>query len=210
MKLQVALDMVNLQSAKEIVKEVENSIDIIEVGTPFVIEEGLRAVKEMKSEFPKLSVFADLKIMDAGQIESKSAFEAGADIVSVLGTSDDATIRSCVDVAKHYNRSVLVDMINVHDLEKRAAEIDSLGVDYICVHTAFDVQNTGKSPLHDLQLVKHVLKHAKAAVAGGVKLETLGQIVAEQPEIIVVGGGITNQDDKGRVAAEMKNIMQKG
>mgnify|MGYP000973834422 CR=1 FL=1 len=210
MKLQIALDMVNLQSAEEIVKEVQNSIDIIEIGTPFVIDEGIRAVRHMKEAFPKLSVFADLKIMDAGRIEAKSAFKAGADIVSVLGASDDETIRSCVAVAKEYSKSVLVDMIDVRDLEKRAAEIDKLGVDYICVHTAFDVQKTGKNPLHDLQLVKRVVKHAKVAVAGGVKLETLPQIADEEPEIVIVGGGITNQSNKGQIAAKMKEIMQKG
>ena len=51
--------------AIEAVKEVEEHIDIVEIGTPVVINEGLRAVKEMKAAFPDVKVLADLKIMDA-------------------------------------------------------------------------------------------------------------------------------------------------
>lgn len=65
MELQLALDLVNIPEAIKVVKEVEEYIDIVEIGTPVVINEGLRAVKEMKDAFPNLKVLADLKIMDA-------------------------------------------------------------------------------------------------------------------------------------------------
>lgn len=65
MQLQLALDLVNIPEAKELVKEVEEYVDIVEIGTPVIINEGLRAVKEIKEAFPHLTVLADLKIMDA-------------------------------------------------------------------------------------------------------------------------------------------------
>ena len=37
-------------------------------------------------------------------------------------------------------------MIYVKDLAKRAYEVDGLGVDYICVHTGYDLQVAGESP----------------------------------------------------------------
>ncbi|OPG93870.1 3-hexulose-6-phosphate synthase, partial [Chryseobacterium mucoviscidosis] len=60
MELQLALDLVNIPEAIKVVKEVEEYIDIVEIGTPVVINEGLRAVKEMKDAFPNLKVLADL------------------------------------------------------------------------------------------------------------------------------------------------------
>ncbi len=44
-------------------------------------------------------VFADLKTMDAGEPEAEIAFEAGADLVSVLGSADDSTIAGAVKAA---------------------------------------------------------------------------------------------------------------
>lgn len=104
MELQLALDLVNIPEAIELVKEVEQYIDVVEIGTPVVINEGLRAVKEIKEAFPQLKVLADLKIMDAGGYEIMKASEAGADIITVLGATDDATIKGAVEEAKNKRR----------------------------------------------------------------------------------------------------------
>ncbi|GJM70492.1 hypothetical protein HMSSN036_27080 [Paenibacillus macerans] len=62
-------------------------------------------------------MLADLKVMDAGAYEVMKAAEAGADIVTILGATDDATIRGAVEEAKKHNTKILVDMINVKDIE---------------------------------------------------------------------------------------------
>lgn len=204
MKLQAALDTLSLEDCVALLSETRGSIDIAEVGTPFVIEEGMRPVREFKEKFPEIEVLADVKIMDAGEYEADKCFEAGADICTVLGVSNNATIEGVVRSAKKHGKKVMVDMIEVPDLAARAAEIDAMGVDYICVHTAFDVQKTGKDPLDDLKVVNKVLKHAKSAVAGGVKLNTIDAIVEEGAEIIVVGGFICNAEDRAATAKELK------
>ncbi|SFL69400.1 3-hexulose-6-phosphate synthase [Paenibacillus sp. 1_12] len=210
MKLQLALDLVNIPDAIKLVKEVEAYIDIVEIGTPIVINEGLHAVKAIKDAYPNLQVLADLKIMDAGGYEVMKASEAGADIITVLGASNDATIKGAVEEARKHGKSILVDMINVKDLEKRAVEIDALGVDYICVHTGYDLQAAGQSPFEELRTVKRVVKNAKTAVAGGIKLGTLPEVIRAQPDLIIVGGGITGQDDKAGTAAEIRQLINQG
>lgn len=210
MKLQLALDLVNIPDAIQLVKEVEAYIDIVEIGTPIVINEGLHAVKAIKDAYPNLQVLADLKIMDAGGYEVMKASEAGADIITVLGASNDATIKGAVEEARKHGKSILVDMINVTDLEKRAVEIDALGVDYICVHTGYDLQATGQSPFEELRTVKRVVKNAKTAVAGGIKLDTLPEVIAAQPDLVIVGGGITGQEDKAGTAAEIRQLINQG
>ncbi|MFD1776890.1 3-hexulose-6-phosphate synthase [Paenibacillus rhizophilus] len=207
MKLQLALDLVDIPGAKEVVAEVADYIDIVEIGTPIVINEGLHAVKAIKDAFPQLTVLADLKIMDAGGYEVMKASEAGADIITVLGVSDDSTIRGAVEEAKKSGKEVLVDLINVKDIKGRAAEVDALGVDYICVHSGYDHQAEGKNSFEDLQAIKSVVKQAKTAIAGGIKLDTLPEVIEAKPDLVIVGGGITGQVDKKAVAAEMKRLV---
>ncbi|MCM3128921.1 MULTISPECIES: 3-hexulose-6-phosphate synthase [unclassified Paenibacillus] len=210
MKLQLALDLVDIPQAIEVVREVEPYIDIVEIGTPVVINEGLRAVKEMKAAYPNLEVLADLKIMDAGGYEIMKASEAGADIITVLGATDDMTIKGAVEEAKKQGKQILVDMINVKDIETRAKEIDELGVDYICVHTGYDLQAVGKNSFEDLQTIKKAVTRAKTAVAGGIKLDSLPEVIAAGPDLVIVGGGITGQEDKKAVAAEMQQLIKQG
>lgn len=54
MELQLALDLVNIPEAIELIKVVEEHIEIVEIGTPVVINEGLHAVKAVKDAFPNL------------------------------------------------------------------------------------------------------------------------------------------------------------
>lgn len=204
MKLQIALDTLTLEECITLMDEVRESVDVIEVGTPFVIEEGMVPVRELKKRYPEKEVLADVKIMDAGEYEADKCFEAGADIVTVLGVSNDATIEGVVKSAKKYGKKVMVDMIAVKNLAQRTEELDQMGVDYICVHTAFDIQSTGKNPLDELMVVNQVVKNAQSAVAGGVKLATIDAIVDEGAGIIVVGGAICNAEDRAAMAKEMK------
>lgn len=209
MKLQAALDTLTLDECLDLLDKTQGAVDVAEVGTPFVIECGMEPVKAIKKAHPEIEVLADAKIMDAGEFEADKCFEAGADIVTVLGVSYDETIEGVVRSAKKYGKKVMVDMIAVPDLAARTAEIDKMGVDYICVHTAFDIQGTGqKDPLEDLKVVNSVIKNAKSAVAGGVKLATVDAIAAENPGIIVVGGAICNAKDPAAMAKEMKVRMK--
>ncbi|MDN4525696.1 3-hexulose-6-phosphate synthase [Fictibacillus fluitans] len=208
MELQLAIDLVNTEEAIQLVKEVEDHIDIVEIGTPVVINEGLGAVKAMKEAFPNLKVLADLKIMDAAGYEVMKASEAGADMITILGAAEDASIQGAVDEAKKQNKKILVDMIAVKDIESRAKELDELGVDYICVHTGYDLQAAGKNSFEDLKAIKRVVKNAKTAVAGGIKLETINEVVEAQPDLVIVGGGITGQDDKKGTAAKIQELIK--
>lgn len=210
MELQLALDLVNIQEGIELVKQVEEYVDIVEIGTPVVINEGLRAVKEMKEAFPSLKVLADLKIMDAAGYEVMKASEAGADIITILGAAEDMSIKGSVEEARKQGKKILVDMIAVKDLETRAKEVDAFGVDYICVHTGYDLQAVGKNSFEDLQTIKRVVKNAKTAVAGGIKLDTLPEVIKAQPDLVIVGGGITGQADIKGTAAQIQKLVKQG
>lgn len=210
MKLQLALDLVDIQGAIALVKEVEEHVDVVEIGTPVVINEGLRAVKEVKAAFPNLTVLADLKIMDAAGYEVGQASAAGADIITILGAAEDESIKGAVAEAKKLGKQILADMIAVKDIAARAKQLDELGVDYICVHTGYDLQAVGKNSFEDLSTIKSVVKQAKTAVAGGIKLETLPEVIKQQPDLVIVGGGITGKEDKKAAAREMQALIKQG
>ena len=124
MKLQIALDDLTLEQALSLMNEIRDYVDIIEIGTPFVYQYGMEAVRVMKQNFPDKEVLADMKIMDAGAYESEEALAVGADYVTVLGVTDNLTIKGCVEAAEKYGKEVVVDMICVPDMPKRIAELD--------------------------------------------------------------------------------------
>lgn len=208
MKLQLALDDITLEKAVELVKKVEEQIDIIEVGTPMVIEYGMEAVRTMKKNFPEKEVLADLKIMDAGYYEAEEALKAGADYITVLGVTDNLTIKGCVDAAAAYSGQVVVDMICVTDLEGRIKKVEELGVDFVSVHIGVDQQAAGRTPIDDLKIMSSTATKAKVSVAGGISVKTIDEYKKYAPDVVIVGSGITHAEDSLIAATELKNAMK--
>ena len=61
MRLQLALDDISLADALGLVEQVRDCLDIVEIGTPLIIEEGLAPVRALKARFPGLEVLADTR-----------------------------------------------------------------------------------------------------------------------------------------------------
>lgn len=206
MKLQIALDDMTLEEALILVSQVKEYIDIIEIGTPFVYEYGMQAVRVMKKRFPDKAVLADMKIMDAGCYEAEQAFRAGADYVTVLGVTDNRTIKGCVEAANKYGKEIVVDMICVDQMEERIPVLEELGVHGLAVHTGTDQQAAGRMPLDDLKIMSSCVKNVKVSVAGGISVETIEEYAQYSPQVVIVGGGICHAQDPEQAA---KGIYQK-
>lgn len=204
-KLQVALDLFSLEDALSVLREVRDYVDIIELGTPLMIAEGACAVSVVKACCPEKMVFADIKVMDAGDVVPRSVVEAGCDMFSVLCVSDDTTLETAIAYAHEHDALVLADMCNVSDLAARAAQVDSMGADYLCCHVGYGRQADGANPIEELQQ----LAGAKTpkAIAGGINLSTFSQAVESDAEIIICGGSIVNAEDRRRAARTMREIL---
>ena len=198
-KLQLALDG-DLSDGLAVLEEAHACVDIVETGTPLVFREGMRAVRVIRAAYPGLRLLSDLKIMDAGGAEADIAFDAGADIVTVLGLSGDETIQGALASAEKGDGQVMVDMMGVADPPQRAAELIALGCDLLCLHTAHDQQTRRGSPWRQLAQVRAAYPALSLAIAGGVSLSLLPQIMPLHPQIVVVGSAITAAEDPGLAA----------
>jgi len=203
--LQVALDLVELDRALVIAGEaVTGGADWLEVGTPLIKSEGVRAITKIRDAFPDHLVIADMKTADTGAIEVEMAAKAGADIVCVLGASDDSVIEESVRAARKYGVNIMADLISVINPSKRSEELEKLGVDYLCAHTGIDQQMTGTDSLELLQKVIGKV-NIPVAAAGGMSEKTASAAVAAGARIVIVGGAIIRSSD---VISSTRRIRQ--
>lgn len=204
MKLQIAVDLADTKRILEIADQIHDVIDIYEVGTPVIMKEGMIPVKTLKQKYPELCVLADTKIVDGGALECKDVCEAGADIITVLALADEETISEVCNVAHHYGRKVLADLICVENIPQKAKQLMDLQVDYIGVHTGVDMQKRGRTPLRDLKELVAVADHSMTAVAGGINLKTIDSYVNLSPEIIIAGSSLYNSGNIRQAVIDMK------
>jgi len=209
MKLQLALDTLSLSESLSLVRDIEPYIDVVEIGTPFLLENGMEAVRIMKEAFPSLEILADTKIMDAGELETRLACEAGSDYVTVLGVTDYLTIEACHATVQRYGATVVVDMICVPDLKTRIQQLETFSGIALAVHTGVDQQKAGRTPLDDLVLMRKHSHHAKIFVAGGINSSTVEKYLPYAPDVLIVGGGICSAADPVAEAKAIHTIIKR-
>ncbi|WP_306461602.1 3-hexulose-6-phosphate synthase [Alkalicoccobacillus porphyridii] len=201
MKLQLALDRLSWDRCFQLTEDVQESIDIIEIGTGVIKEYGMAIVREMRKRYPHHIILADMKICDAGKHEAAQAFEAGADIATVMAFAPQATIIETLETARSLQKEMMVDLLGVTE-PQLVQELVQLGVTFVGLHLGKDQQKQQQIGSELFDLVEGL--SVRTAVAGGVTLKSLPDIIAYQPNVIIVGSGLTKAEDPHTMAKQFK------
>ena len=205
-KLQVAIDLLTTEEALALTAKIAPYIDIIELGTPLIKNAGISVVTAMKKAHPDKLVFADLKTMDAGELEADIAFKAGADLVTILGVAGDATIIGAVKSAKAHGRGIVVDTIGVTDRVKRAKEVIALGAEFVELHAGLDEQWADGYSIQVL-IDEAARAGVPVSIAGGVNLENISDVIKSGVIVAVAGAAIYGAEDPAAAAKALREAI---
>ena len=207
-RLQVALDLLNLDKAIQVASMVASVCDhkrlLFEAGTPLIKKFGMRAVKELSPLFPDIPIVADMKTADVGALEAELAVTSGATYVTVLAQASDETIRSAVEAAHRLGGKVMVDLMSsVGDPILQGERLRKLSADAVCYHVPIDVQKlktvSWGTVMAILKLMK-IIGVGEVAVAGGIGPEVSRKLVEGGADILVVGRYIHSASDPAQAA----------
>ena len=106
----LALDVLNIDEALNIVDNVSNYINTIKIGYPLVLSEGPKTITTIKENFD-CKVIADFKVADIPPTNEKIAnltFELGADALIVHGFVGEDSVKACLDSARAYKKEIFL------------------------------------------------------------------------------------------------------
>ncbi len=214
MKLQVALDLVDIEVAASMAKSLytAGAVDVLEAGTPLIKSTGMYSVARLRSCCRDAIIFADLKTMDAGAIEARMAGDAGADMASVLAVAPLETIVDFTRTAASIGIKSVVDFIGIADVEGRLKDILAAGArpDYVGLHVGIDVQKSAGLTAANLidKAVQIKQKHGiQVTIAGGIDDRIAKSLAGRDIDIVVVGGAITGADDPLSSASRIRRSL---
>jgi 3-hexulose-6-phosphate synthase len=207
MKLQIALDRLSKEECISILAETSPYVDWIEVGTGVIKQYGVSIIEDIKKQFPEKIIVSDMKTCDAGKHEAKQAFEAGADITTVMAYADNQTIIDMLAVAEKHNKRVMVDLLGVKN-NTRVEELKALNVDLVSLHVGKDMQQNTQLHADVFDLVKGI-EDLEVAIAGGINLASLEEVMAKGPNVLIVGSTITSAANPGDIAKQMKGMINR-
>jgi 3-dehydro-L-gulonate-6-phosphate decarboxylase len=208
-KLQLALDTYDLPLALAPLQKAQAYLDVIEVGTILCLSEGMRAVRVIRSLFPEKTLLADVRIVEAGGLISKLAFDAGADWVTVVS---GATLTTAEVVAKEAHKrggEVQIELIDGWPMAAARQWLD-LGIRQVITHRSRDGEVKGELTWEerDFDEIRRLADMGfRVTVTGGVKNEDFALFAGVPVYIFIVGRGIYKADDPQAAAKSTREMM---
>jgi 3-dehydro-L-gulonate-6-phosphate decarboxylase len=210
-QLQIALDYVSLPKALVMAYQVAPEVDIIEIGTPLCKAAGIEAVRAVREICPDKLILADLKTPDVGGLEAAMAFDAGADMMTVIGGAALATVEQALAVARERGKEMLMELTGVRDIMARAVEWQKIGVERIVYHREWDAQSAGREWTEaDKVTIRQLMDMGfKLTVTGGLTLELLPFFADLPVSVLICGRGIREAKDPRAAARDMRLAIAK-
>ncbi|MGE0102511.1 MAG: orotidine 5'-phosphate decarboxylase / HUMPS family protein [Blastocatellales bacterium] len=209
MKLQLALDTPDLGHELELAGRVAEHVDLIEAGTPLLIREGIRAVRELRRRHRGRPIVADIKVIDAGEPIAELAFAAGASVVTVLGGASNDVIERVVRSATRYDGLVMADSLSMTDIVERARELRELGVASLCINRRGFRQ--AKSSEDRIRQIGELISRIDLPVylAGGIDVSELNRIRQLPVAGVIVGAAIAEAANPVDAAKAMRALLDR-
>jgi len=211
--LQIALDITSLGTIKKVLDQIpHNDMVIIEAGTPFIKEFGVRGLKEIRKDRPGAFLIADLKTLDVGKVEVDQAYNQGADAVVVSGLATKETINNVVYEAHRMGIYAYLDMMNVKDPKAVLKSLNETP-DVVILHRNVDSGRGKENQAEDARwkLMKEIKSEISdkilCAVAGGINPKTAKQALINGADILIIGRYITQSKDVERAAREFLALL---
>jgi 3-hexulose-6-phosphate synthase len=205
MNLQISYDFTNLTEAIEVAKKTAAYADILEVGTPLLLAEGLKAAEAFKKEFPDKKILADTKLVDRVDEIIECYGKIGIDYITVLGSTTSNIIRKVTTLAHKYNINVVLDLIDIHTFGQAAKDAAPLDIDTVLFHTPYDAITS-----HDIE-DKWELVHGntKLPIFVGEKtnLDSIKNLLSLKPDGILIGTAITKAANPEKAAKEFSELI---
>ena len=204
--LQLALDYISLPKAIVMASLVAPEVDIIEIGTPLCKAAGLEAIRAIREICPDKLILADFKAPDVGGLEATMAFDAGADMMTVIGGATLATVEQALAVAHERGKEMLMELTGVRDILERAVEWRRIGVERIVYHREWDAQSAGREwgEADKVTISKLIDMGFKLTVTGGLTMELLPFFADLPVSVLICGRGIREAVDPRTAAHEMR------
>ncbi|MBI5065704.1 orotidine 5'-phosphate decarboxylase [Candidatus Woesearchaeota archaeon] len=188
---------------------------LIEAGTPLIKKYGLEAISTIRRCWSG-KIVADLKISDGAVNETIMAAEAGADAITVLGSSPTETINLFLETCERLRIISMIDMLGVSEPLKVLMKLKKIP-DIVILHKGRDEESSKAKVIE----YKHINKikskfDVLISAAGGITLREARSAIFNGANIVVANivtqedpwSGISTQEDVALIAKQFLETIE--
>lgn len=207
-RLQLALDLTDLEQAITAAARVAPAVDVIEAGTLLCLAEGMHAVRALREGFADKTIVADVRIVRAGRNIAEMAFGAGAHWVTVVGEAPLETVEAAAKVARSHQGEIQVEL-NPDWTRERAMAWRDLGVEQVIFHSTAEVEAVGSGwSSASLDTVGTLAEMGfKVTATGGIEPESIASFAGIPVSVFIAGRAIVKAPDPLEAARAFQSAI---
>ena len=220
----LALDFSDIEGAKQMILQTQESISIYKLGLEFFLAHGKNGVREIQQTFPEIDIFLDLKLHDipntvAGASASVSDLSPRFLTVHASGGAD--MVKAAVERLPQTSIAAVTVLtsLNPEELARLSLPTDTENLAVALARRAISAGATSIvcSP-HEAALMRTTLGASVNIITPGVRLEesqkddqqrvmTPKAAISQGANYVVVGRPITKAPHPGETAAAIKHSL---
>ena len=208
MKLQIALDLLDLQKCLDIAKTVESYADSFQIGLPLLLKEGMNAIEQFRTAFPHKEIFAETQIINHEQDITSMSLKAGATWVSVMAGTTKEVIHAVSSLASQKNKFVIMDLFNASSMGQSAMDAKKLGVDALLYHNVYNENNENEFAIEEWDDLRGNSK-LPIYIRANINRDNIAFILSLKPDALIIGKAITQAKNPAEEAQFFYNSVQK-
>lgn len=205
MKLQIALDLLDLQKCLDVAKSVERYADSFQLGLPLLLKYGVSAIEQFRTAFPDKEIFAETQITNHEQDIASMYLKAGTTWISVMAGTTKEVIHAVSSLASQKNKFVIMDLFNASSIGQSAMDAKKLGVDALLYHNIYNENEFAIEEWDDLRGNSKLPIYIRA----NINRDNINFILSLQPDAIIIGKAITQANNPAQEAEFFYSSVQK-
>ena len=216
---QISVDVATLKQGLAVAgAALAGGIDIVEMGTPLLKNEGVsNVVPAFRGRFPEALLLADMKTMDGGAFEARAVYAGGGSIIDFLALAGVDTAKAICAVRDEFRRSgpelprlAFADILVPHQgPAAQAVEVAlrmlEAGVDGVGVHLQADARRadptlSSGNYLGDVarRIFERVGDAVPVQVVGGISVAQAKDLARAGLRAFVISGNLGQPDGRAR------------
>jgi 3-keto-L-gulonate-6-phosphate decarboxylase len=216
---QISVDVASVEQGLRVAAAaLAGGVDIIEMGTPLLKNEGVtNVVPAFRRKFPGALLLADMKTMDGGGFEARAVYAGGGNIIDFLALAGVDTAKAICAVRDDFRRKspelprlVFADVLVPHQGPAAVAADVALrmldaGVDAVGIHLQADARRADPT-LIEKRYLGEMARAVFTRVGGAAPVQVVGGLsVAEAKSLaqaglraFVISGNLGQPDGRAR------------
>lgn len=208
MKLQIALDLLDLQKCLDIAKSVEHYADSFQIGLPLLLQHGVHILEEFRAAFPDKEIFAETQIINHEQDIASMSLKSGATWISVMAGTTKEVIHAVSVLASQKNKFVIMDLFNSNSIGQSAMDAKKLGVDALLYHNTYQENTESEFAIEEWDDLRGNSK-LPIFIRANINRDNINFILSLKPDGIIIGRSITQAKNPVEEAEFFLSCIQK-